>query len=367
MSKVDRTTLPKGKAKLMKHLKDNYINPSHPIAFSGIQNVYNFYHGLLTVKEVKRALSEIDSYTLHREVKNLRRNPYFVHNEKKQYQLDLIDMRHLAGENDGYQYLLVCIDAFTRFVQVHALKTKSSKETLNAIKTMIDPSNPPESILCDKGTEFANREFKAFCNGSNIKLFHNETSLHAAHVERFNRTIQNIIYKYLETNRSQRYVHNLQELVRSYNTRKHRMIGMSPQEAEKDENHVKVRFQLSKYYSKFQKRKPQLAVGTLVRVALSKNKFSRGYNMQYKDEIFRIKDVSTRFPLPLYILEDYNGTETIRGKFYEFELTPVTKEFFNIEKILSSKKVGNKKKFLVKWEGYDTPSWVDSRDIKDLK
>ena len=142
---------------------------------------------------------------------------------------------------------------------------------------------------------------------------------------------------------------------------------MSPAEAEDEKNHVRVRYNLSKYYSTFQRRKPKLSPGTLVRIALSKNIFSRGYHVQNKDEVFRIKRVVTKFPLPLYVLEDYYGSETIEGKFYEFELTPVVKEFFNIEKILRTKVEKGRKKALVKWEGYVDPSWIDYKDLKTLQ
>ncbi|MBP8155593.1 MAG: hypothetical protein KAX81_01100 [Leadbetterella sp.] len=51
------------------HFKVNYNNPSHPIAFSGINNVYRFYGGLLGIRDIKNLLSSNESYTLRREFK----------------------------------------------------------------------------------------------------------------------------------------------------------------------------------------------------------------------------------------------------------------------------------------------------------
>ena len=51
------------------HFKANYNNPSHPIAFSGINNVYRFYGGLLGIGDIKNLLSSNESYTLRREFK----------------------------------------------------------------------------------------------------------------------------------------------------------------------------------------------------------------------------------------------------------------------------------------------------------
>ena len=37
-------------------LRNNYITPGHPIAFSGINNIYNFYKGKLSYDKIKDIL-----------------------------------------------------------------------------------------------------------------------------------------------------------------------------------------------------------------------------------------------------------------------------------------------------------------------
>ena len=57
-----------------------------------------------------------------------------------------------------------------------------------------------------------------------------------------------------------------------------------------------------------------------------------------------------------YIIKDLNGEE-IKGTFYNEELSRYDSELYEIEKVLKRKK----DKFLVKWKGYEKPSWIDSQ------
>ena len=102
-------------------------------------------------------------------------------------------------------------------------------------------------------------------------------------------------------------------------------------------------------------------------ISLSKGKFSRGYEDQFKEEIFKIKKINTILPFPTYTLKEYDGGDEIQGNFYEFEMVPVTKELFKIQEILEEK-IKNRKRFvLVKWRGYKNPTWVPKDNIQKLE
>ena len=66
-------------------LKENYNNPSHPLAFSGISNIYNYFNGVLSVKDIENFLASNEGYTIHREYKNLKRNPSFARFKRYQF------------------------------------------------------------------------------------------------------------------------------------------------------------------------------------------------------------------------------------------------------------------------------------------
>ena len=54
-------------------------------------------------------------------------------------------------------------------------------------------------------------------------------------------------------------------------------------------------------------------------------------------------------------------SEPIKGRFYESEVKPVAdKDMFLAEKVVRRKKVQGKEMALVKWLGYEQPTWVDA-------
>lgn len=349
-------------------LRQNYRKPGHPIAFSGINKIYDFYNHKIPINKIKHILSGIESYTLHREFHKQPRNISYTHFKRYQFQMDLVEVQQLASYNDNVRYLLNVIDTFTRYAFVRPLKNKQANNVLEQFKDILNEAvQKPYMVVLDKGTEFTNQLFINFCKKENILLINPQSNVHAAYIERFNRTLQNIMYKFMTENETNRYIDVLQSLVESYNKRKHRMIQMTPEQAEFDSSqHLKINLNQA-YRQQFkQKQKPKYVIGSFVRIAKQKGKFSRGYQEQTQQEIFRISSIDTRKAIPLYHLETYNGSEKIKGGFYSFELTPVSTDIFRIEKIIRKRKYKGKNQLYVKWKGFDNNynSWIDEKDIE---
>ena len=350
----------------LQDLKNNYTNPSHPIAYAGINTIYRYYNKKLPVREIAKALSGIESYTRSKESKQLRRNPTFVYRKRQQFQIDLVELHELKDFTDGFKYLFNAIDTFTRFAFSVPMRNKTAESTLAAFKTVLQKAvTYPESVYSDRGSEIKNKRFFAFCRQNNIKVMFADTSVHAAYVERFNRTLKTLLYKHFWQfeNDSTNFSEVLERLLTTYNERYHRGIQMSPREGEKKSNAAKIRYVHEQKYAKVKRRKPKYSVGDDVRISVYKDKFSRGFQRRFTEEVYKIKRVSTKLPIPLYTLTDYGKTETIEGDFYEFELTPVIKEVFEIEQVLRTKKQKNRKYLLVKWRGYKKPEWIPESDL----
>ena len=133
-------------------LKLNYNTPGHPIAYSGVKNIYNYYNRLLSLEKIKEILSSFESYTLHRGFRTSQRNPTFSHFKRQHFQMDLVDIQQKAAENDGVKYLLVVIDTFTRYAFVRPLLDKTGLNVLNAFKSVIDEAvEKPLHITMDRG------------------------------------------------------------------------------------------------------------------------------------------------------------------------------------------------------------------------
>jgi Chromo (CHRromatin Organisation MOdifier) domain len=361
-----------------KILRKNYVTPGHPTAFSAPGNLKQYYKKIgrnLAKTDILDTLHGVESYTLHREYhKPQQDNPFFIYEKRQQIQMDLIDMREAAPENDGVTFLLVAIDCFTKYVWVRTLTEKSASMSLKAIKHILTQpemtgKNKPKSIFFDSGTEFKNKLVTNFLNKENIKMMHPSSEKKAAIVERFNKTIQMLIYKYTTENQTRRYIDVLPHLVKSYHNRIHRTIQMTPLEAEKDENQGKLFTNHNDRYNKIvaKRKKPKYEVGEVVRVKklVPTKGFERSYHQGFKMEHFKIIKVDTRMPIPMYQLQSLDTNEIIRGNFYAEQLQPVKSDVFLVETVLRTRKLRNGKvQLFVKWVGYgpEHNSWIDAEN-----
>ena len=361
-------------------LKEYYVTPGHPIAFAGLNKVYDYFKDVLSLNEIKNALRGLESYTLHREFHKGKRNPSYSHFKRFRMEMDLVDVQSLAPYNDNINYLLTCIDTYTRYGFVRLLPSKHGNVVLEAFRSILEEAvEKPKRLLCDRGAEFRFAPFQAFCVDNKISFTPSDTSIHAAFVERFNRTLQNDVYKYMTEKETNRYISTVGPngerielmplFVHGYNNRKHRMIGVTPYQAEtQPELHIDIQKRLNAYHEKTKKQRPTFQIGDQVRIAKIKGKFSRGYNEQASQEIFKVAQVKTNLKIPLYVLSNYRGDEIIQGAFYEFELVKVTGDLFRIEKVLKKRKHRGKKEVFVKWKGFDDSynSWVSESNVQKL-
>lgn len=358
----------------MEEVQKNYVTPGHPTAFSGVTKLRHHYQGRYSEKKLKEMLTGLDAYTVKREAKSMSSyNPYYVWHARKLLQIDLIDFtldKVLVRENDNFKYLFCAIDSFTRFLWVQPMKSKKEQDCVTAYKQIVsEMGKPSQRVLCDRGSEFTSRGFQAILQQHGTRMIF--ANYKAGTVERVQRSLQSLIYKYIEHNQTQRFINVLPQLVLSYNSRKHRIIGMSPTAAEKTVNQGQVRTNLRAYYATAVKKgykKKKFFIGDSVRILANRGTFGRGYDNTFTREIFKIVNINTTKPLPTYSISDYSGKEKIEGSFYDRELQKVTGDVFKIEQVLDKKTVHGKKQLFVKWLGFPSSenSWIAANDISTI-
>ncbi len=84
--------------------------------------------------------------------------------------------------------------------------------------------------------------------------------------------------------------------------------------------------------------------------------------------MYTIADVLPTDPIT-YKIKDWGG-DPIEGSFYAAELLKTkVPDYYEVEKILDTRKVGKKKQSLVKWYGWDKKfsMWIDDDQISDIK
>jgi hypothetical protein len=349
-----------------------YHQPGHPIAYAGINKIYEYFNKKIPKKTIQETLKKSYAYTIHKETKKSRRNPYYIYYKRQQFQIDLIDIQSISKQNGGVKFLLTCIDVFTKKAFVRACKNKTAPEILKQFKSiLIEAKKKPRTLLSDKGSEIKNKMFNGFCKDNNIKQIFPENEIHAAVVERFNKTFQIILYKYLSQNNTLRYVDRLYDFMDSYNRRYHRSIKMTPNEGELSENHPKIFMEVNEKIMKLkrQNRKPKFKINDEVRIKPSRFKFRRAYNKQFLEEIFKVSRINDNMDVIMYELKDLLD-EPIIGAFYKDELSAVLDQnIYKIDKVIKRKKINGQPMALVSWIGYGPKfnQWIPEDDVIDLR
>jgi hypothetical protein len=295
---------------------------------------------------------------IHKQARiNFPRRRVIVKSLNDLFQADLVEMIPYSSKNNGFRYILVVINCFSKFVWAFPLKTKSGNEVAENMEKVFQQQQP-KNLQTDLGKEFFNKTFQLLMKKYNINHYNTYSEKKASIVERVNRTLKNLMWKEFNYHGHYRWINLLDNIVQKYNNSKHRTIGMKPSEVKKKHekkllntvyNHLKIVNLTSKFH-----------VGDHVRISKSRGVFDKKYMPNWSTEIFTIKKILLTNPNS-YLLQDYQKQD-IKGCFYQQQLQKVKyPDVYLVEKILRRK---NDKVF-VKWLGFDSThnSWIDKKKI----
>ena len=351
-----------------------FYDVTQPSAYTGKERVYRAAHRALssiTRADVDRWFEDQVAYTLHKPSRlRFARNKTIVKAIDDQWQADLCDMQSRARANDGYRYILTCIDCFSKYAWAEPLHDKTGEEIVAAMTRIFASGRKPRRLQTDKGSEFVNVKVQVFLRKHNVDFFTTDSEMKASIVERFNRTLKMRMFKYFTSENTYRYVDVLSALVHGYNASYHRSIKMQPRHVTRAHQpiirqrlygrEVEKKTTKKKQATKKRARTYKYAVGAWVRISRQRQAFTKGYEPLWSEEVFVIRDRRHQRQ-PVYYLRDWRGEELI-GAFYEQELQRVSEPSeYRVEKVLRTRKRRDgTKEYLVKWKGYDTSfnSWV---------
>ena len=198
-----------------------------------------------------------------------------------------------------------------------------------------------------------------FFKNNDVKIYHTNSHLKAVVIERFNRSLRELMLKEFVKNNNTVYYNILPNLIKIYNNRYHSTIKMRPiQVNENNEQYIKKCIYT---YDKANKI-PRYKIGDLVRVSLKRGDIfdKPSGNIKWAEELFKIHSIN-RSNVITYKIRDLNE-DIIDGIFYERELQKTKNTgVYIIEEIIR----GNRNNYLVKWRGYlsNFNTWIDKNDI----
>lgn len=99
--------------------------------------------------------------------------------------------------SNRFKYILVVVDAFTKFTKFFPTRTTNSDEVISNLNNYIDFYSKPNRIVTDRGTCFTSKKFSDFVNMKQIE--HVKTATHTpeanGQVERINKTLTPMLAK----------------------------------------------------------------------------------------------------------------------------------------------------------------------------
>ena len=293
------------------------------VAGKGI-GIYHDYGLMLTDSQKKRLQTAKDGITLRLTNDQLSGDDRLL--------LTKSPINKIEKFNNGTKYILTVIDVFSKYAWAVPLPSKEGKHVAEALRTIMK-RRTPRLLWVDKGTEFYNRTFQKFLREHDIEMYSTNNEGKAVVVERFNRTLKNWMWKYFSEHNTSKYIDVLDDLLESYNNRKHRTVKMTPTQASQKSNEARV------YENTYGDKKLMSDVGTAkfhvgdkVRIVKLKRHFEKGYTPNFTEEIFEVDNIHPTNPLT-YSIKDL-ADDPIQGSFYEQELQATSQDKFRIEKVI---------------------------------
>ena len=156
-----------------------------------------------------------------------------------------------------------------------------------------------------------------FFEDNNVKIYYTYSNLKAVFVERFNRSLRELMMKEFVKNNNTIWHNILTNLIKAYNNRYHRSIKMKPIDVNKlNEKYIKNTI----YSYDIADKIPKFKINDLVRISLKRRQlFDKPTgNIKWSEELFKIHSINNSNVMT-YKIKDLND-EIIKGIFYEKEL-----------------------------------------------
>ena len=129
---------------------------------------------------------------------------------------------------DGNQYVLVVVDAFTKFVLLTPVREATSRTTIDALKRIFAVVGFLRTLVSDNASYFVSKNFRSFCIDLGIK--HVTTSPYhpqASVAERFNKNLKSALIAYHSTDHRS-WDQNLLWLSFAFNCTRHEAHSQTP-------------------------------------------------------------------------------------------------------------------------------------------
>ena len=248
---------------------------------------------------------------------------------------------------------------FSKIAYAFPLKSKKIQDIKPCFEKIFK-KNKPKFIWSDKEPAFISKEMQNFFKDNDVKIYHTNSHFKAVVIERFNRSLRELMMRHFVKNNNTIWYNILPKLIKIYNNRYHSTIKMKPIEVNKNnEKYIKENIYTCDGTIKI----PKLKIGDLVRISLKRRDLfdKPSANIKWSEGLLKIHSIN-RSNVITYKIKDLDD-DIIDGIFYlqELQKTKNTSEIYIIEKVIRK----NKNRYLVRWRNYSNNfnSWIDKDDV----
>ena len=213
----------------------NCFKPRTPydmLAYSAIKSKRKLGLGNFTMEDL---LNELNKPTINK----FPRQKVIVNHINEIHSTDLVDMTQYLKMNRGYKYIFTNIDVFSKITYAYPIKSKKIQDIKPCFEKIFK-KNKPKYIWSDKEPAFFSKEIQKFFKDNGIKIYHTNSHLKAVVIERFNRSLRELMMKEFVKNNNTVWYNILPKLIKIYNNRFHITIKMPPIKVNKNnEQYIK--------------------------------------------------------------------------------------------------------------------------------
>ena len=182
-----------------KFLRENRAKVSSPIAFMGINKIYEYFNGALSKGQIEKVLSSFESYSVMREEKNSQNRKYQGFSMPTHlYNLcecDSFSIEELSAENDSAKHILCVINVFSKHAYCALMWDRSAESGLTALQDIFSfAQNYPDALVSDKGGECSARVIREYLKNRGTKSIIAAGLNKASSVESMYIKIKRILY-----------------------------------------------------------------------------------------------------------------------------------------------------------------------------
>ena len=179
---------------------------------------------------------------------------------------DLVNMKMYSKINKGYNYIFTNIDIFSKYAWAFPIKSKKIQDVKLCFQKVFK-ERKPNYLWTDKESAFFSKEMLKYFEDNNVIIYYTNSHLKAVNIQRFNRSLRELMMKEFVKNNNTVWYNILPKLIKTYNNRYHSTVKMKPIEVNRsNEKYIK---QFSYTYNKTNKN-PKYKINDLVRVSLKR-------------------------------------------------------------------------------------------------